>query len=241
MRVNLRGGCLKIISKYNPAYDPLHYVLLFPRGEQGWELGIPLGDVVQRPQRRPLINPDTGMPLQVQARTCVTPRQYAAFYLMVRHGYATYLQRCQRLYEAYIVDQYCKVYQQSFPWCRFNQLLLRTHVYCGIQDATEEGDWSAWSIGRRIILLSSLGGGPRHMHRLYQDAMAIVGKKGKADLFITITADPKWNEIQEALLPGQIAASDRPDVVAGVFRLRSREFMDDLPKRNVLGCTLAHM
>ena len=82
VRVNLRGGGLKIISKYNPAYDPLHYVLLFPRGEQGWELGIPLGDVVRRPQRRPLINPDTGMPLQVQARTCVTPRQFAAFYLM---------------------------------------------------------------------------------------------------------------------------------------------------------------
>ena len=240
VRVNLRGGGLKIISEYNPAYDPLHYVLLFPRGEQGWELGIPLGDVVRRPQRRPLINPDTGMPLQVQARTCVTPRQFAAFYLMVRHGYANYLQRCQRLYEAYIVDQYCKIEQQRLAWCRFNQPILRSHVYCGIQDATEEGDCSASSIGRRIILPSSFGGSPRHMHGLYQDAMAIVGKKGKADLFITMTANPKWKEVQEALLPGQIAA-DRPDVVARVFRLRLRELMDDLLKKNVLGCTVAHM
>ena len=70
--------------------------------------------------------------------------------------------------------------------------------------------------------------------------MAIVGKKGKADLFITMTANPKWKEVQEALLPGQIAA-DRPDVVARLFRLRLRELMDDLLKKIVLGCTVAHM
>ena len=138
------------------------------------------------------------------------------------------------------MDQYCKIEQQRLAWCRFNQPVLRSHVYCSIQDATEEGDCSASSIGRRIILPSSFGGSPRHMHGQYQDAMAIVGKKGKADLVITMTANPKWKEVQEALLPGQIAA-DRPDVVARVFRLRLRELMDDLLKKNVLGCTVAHM
>ena len=241
VRVNLRGDGLKIISEYNSACDPLHYVLLFPRGDQGWKLGIPLGDVVRRSQRRPIIHPDTGMPLQVQARTCVTQRQFAAFYLMIRHGYANFLQRCQRLYEAYIVDQYCKIEQQRLAWCRFNQPVLRSHVYFSIQDATKEGYCSASSIGQRIILPSSSEGSPRHMHGLYQNATAMGGKKSKADLFITMTANPKWKEVQEALLPGQIAASDRPDVVARVFRLRLRELMDDILKKNALGCTVAHM
>jgi len=47
----------------------------------------------------------------------------------------------------------------------------------------------------------------------YQDAMAIVAKFGKPDLFITMTCNPKWREIEENLLPGQ-QASDRPDICA---------------------------
>ena len=36
---------LKIISEFNAAYDPLHFVLLFPRGEAGWWPTIPTGRV----------------------------------------------------------------------------------------------------------------------------------------------------------------------------------------------------
>src|SRR5439155_17218837 len=32
-----REGTLKHISELNGAYDPLHYPLLFPRGEYGWQ------------------------------------------------------------------------------------------------------------------------------------------------------------------------------------------------------------
>ena len=41
------------------------------------------------------------------------------------------------------------------------------------------------------------------MHKLYQDGMAIVRVFGKPDLFITITCNPKWPEIQNALFIGQ--------------------------------------
>ncbi len=36
------GGPLQCISKTHPAYTPLHYVLLFPYGEGGWHVAIPL-------------------------------------------------------------------------------------------------------------------------------------------------------------------------------------------------------
>jgi hypothetical protein len=38
------GGPLQRISEIHPAYTPLHYVLLFPYGECGWHVGIPLHD-----------------------------------------------------------------------------------------------------------------------------------------------------------------------------------------------------
>ena len=50
------------------------------------------------------------------------------------------------------------------------------------------------------------------MAQCYQDAMAVARYFGKIDYFITMTANPKWREIQENLLPGQ-SATDRPDLL----------------------------
>jgi len=50
-------------------------------------------------------------------------------------------------------------------------------------------------IGKMIILPSTFIGSPRNMLQNYQDAMAIVSKFGKPDLFITMTCNPKWREI----------------------------------------------
>src|SRR3954447_13154432 len=43
--LRLQGGHLKRISHLHPSYTPLHYMLLFPRGEEGWHphLQITLG------------------------------------------------------------------------------------------------------------------------------------------------------------------------------------------------------
>lgn len=40
--LRLRGGGLQRISELYPSYDPLHYVLLFPGGDDGWHIDIPL-------------------------------------------------------------------------------------------------------------------------------------------------------------------------------------------------------
>ena len=57
--------------------------------------------------------------------------------------------------------------------------------------------------------------------------MSIVQHNGKPDFFITFTCNPKWKEITQALLPHQ-AASDRPDIVACVFKLKLCAFLNDI-------------
>jgi hypothetical protein len=52
-----------------------------------------------------------------------------------------------------------------------------------------------------FILPSSFSGNPRTMQQNYQDAMSIVRKNGKPDLFITMTCNPEWPEIKENLKP----------------------------------------
>ncbi|POM79593.1 Helitron helicase-like protein, partial [Phytophthora palmivora] len=49
---------------------------------------------------------------------------------------------------------------------------------------------------QRLILTPSFTGGPRYMYQRFQDAMAIVRELGAPNLFITMTCNPKWVEIQ---------------------------------------------
>ncbi len=72
------------------------------------------------------------------------------------------------------------------------------------------------------------------MQQYYQDAMALVRAHGFPDLFITMTANPKWPEIVRNLRPGEVA-SDRPDLVARVFKLKLDELLRDVTEVGVLG------
>lgn len=77
------------------------------------------------------------------------------------------------------------------------------------------------------------------MIQCYQDAMALVNRFGKPDLFVTITCNPHWVEIINSLLPHQ-TYSDRPDIVVRVFKLKFEEFLRDLTERHVLGQVVAY-
>jgi hypothetical protein len=54
------------------------------------------------------------------------------------------------------------------------------------------------------------------------DAMALVRKFGKPDIFLTMTCNPNWDEIKNELYPGQ-TSQDRPDLVVHVFRANLEE------------------
>jgi hypothetical protein len=69
--------------------------------------------------------------------------------------------------------------------------------------------------------------------------MAIVRHYGKPTLFITFTCNPKWQEIQDALMPNQ-SPQDRPDILDRAFAIRLRNLIDDLTIHHVLGLTIAH-
>ncbi len=122
----------------------------------------------------------------------------------------------KRLYQEWGVDQYNKVESQRLFYIRNNQGPLRATIYGGVADAVANNDANIDNLGKLIILPSSFIGGHRHMAQLYQDSMAIVHQYGKPDLFITMTCNPKWEEIVSALKPGEIA-NDRLDLVTCVF------------------------
>ena len=63
------------------------------------------------------------------------------------------------------------------------------------------------------------------MLQCYHDAMTHTQKKGNPNLFITMTCTPRWQEIEDNLLPEQ-QASDSPDLCARVFHLKKNALLD---------------
>lgn len=74
------------------------------------------------------------------------------------------------------------------------------------------------------ILTSTYVGRDHYMHQNLHDIIAISIKAGYVDISLTLTCNPQWPEIENALLPGQSVA-DRLDLAARVFRIKLRTLM----------------
>ena len=227
------------------AYDPFHYVLIFPKGEKGWSPravrlrgardAVLLDDSSASSEDDGTVDEEMD---QHSSRAFVSARQFYCFRLQLRHignSNISVIHTFGRLAHRYIVDQYAKVEGLRLKYLRLNQANIRADLYQGVVDATAADTGpSAREIGTRLILPATFTGSPRYMQQVCQDAMSIVRKHGKPDLFITFSCNPAWAEITSTLQPFQVAP-DRPDLCARVYKMKLGLLMEDLKKKHVLG------
>ncbi|UYV75648.1 hypothetical protein LAZ67_13000844 [Cordylochernes scorpioides] len=211
------------ISPLNPNCDPMTYPLLFPAGDPGWAIGI--------------LHEEN---MRTSTRNHVTMLQFYSYRLAIRPGFSP-IHYGRRLFQQYVVDAYVKTEGNRLNYIRQNQSLLRVELYQGLMDYIHEQEHSRGvRIGRIFILPSSFPGSSRAMQQNYQDAMAIVRKFGRPDLFVTFTCNPRWTDIVENLLPNQ-NPSDRPDLVARVFNLKLQQLLHEIVSQHVLGVVIARV
>uniref|UniRef100_A0A7E4URS8 ATP-dependent DNA helicase n=1 Tax=Panagrellus redivivus TaxID=6233 RepID=A0A7E4URS8_PANRE len=201
------------LTEVDPNTDPLCYPLLRPKGEHGYHPKMPK-DV--RPGKK---------------RGTVSQQQYYRYLLAVRDSFNV-LFHAGKLFQQYIVDAFVRVEQWRLFYNRKEQKALRADTYKVVADYSPGDDEQ--HIGKRIILPASFTGSPRYMIQLYQDSMAIVGKFGKPDLFITFTCNANWQEIREQLLEHQ-SPNDRPDIVARVFHMKSKSLLSEVIDDQIFG------
>ncbi len=230
-----RSGPLHRINECHPAYAPLHYTLLFPHGTAGWYPELRL-------QGQQDAGPDDE---EDQAEgtpgRSLTQTRFYAYQLQVRPDEFSAILRGGRLLQQYIVDMWAVSEQRRLTWLRNNQKTIRASLYSGLEDALRGGqDVQLEDLGTMTVLPSSYTGGARYMQQLFQDGMAIARYFKTVDLFLTMTANPKWPEITRELLPGQNAA-DRPDLVARVFRMKQKALLQEIAKNGIFGRTVAHI
>jgi len=98
------------------SYDPLCYVLLFPDGRDGWH-----------PEMR--FTPGEG-----SRRSKVTPHMWYSWQLFERPQQFSVLLRSARLFQQYLVDQYCKQEAEKMSYLRDNQERLRAADYTTLRE-----------------------------------------------------------------------------------------------------------
>ncbi len=78
-----------------------------------------------------------------------------------------------------------------------------------------------------MVLQSTRIGSERYMRQKMQDIISTSNVFGHPDIFLTLTCNPKWPEIENALLSDQ-RAYDRPDLCDRVFRMKMKKLMQYL-------------
>ena len=184
---------LQFIPDTHKAYDPLQYPLILPKGQDGWHDGLD--------------------------HTCL---QHINFQLMERKNedgtfVVNPILRGRSLGQQYIVDQFAKSELSRLNWIEHHQKDLRAEVYSGAKDAMKSDRLG--NVGKRVVLPSSFLGGDRYMHQQYLDSIGLFQRFGHPHLFITMTCNPNWPEIQDNLKMEETAL-DQPALVSRVFNRR---------------------
>ncbi|PWZ14870.1 Vacuolar protein sorting-associated protein 36 [Zea mays] len=232
------------IRSYHGCYDALSYPLFFPRGELGWhanilKVGVSMDEVdaYRATHRASNANDEDA---ESPSHLCVSVRDYYCYKFQIRPGVFNPILHGKRLFQQFAVDTYIKIESSRLDYIRRNQDRLRADLYQGLVDSMLDGDIRAEKVGKRTVLSTSFIGGPRDMRRRYMDAMALVRKFGKPDIFLTITCNPNWDEIRRELLPGQ-TPQDRPNLVVRVFHAKLQELKHRLTKQDILGKVRAYV
>ncbi|XP_075515341.1 uncharacterized protein LOC142549981 [Primulina tabacum] len=216
IQVYPKNNCPQIIKHYFGCYDPLQYPLIFPNEESA----------SKKPKTQ---------------RSKVSCREYYCYKLQIRNNDMSFILHIGRLLQQYIVDMYIKIETSRLEFFRTSDMQnrLRNEAYNGVLDGIAQGCEIGSDIGKRVILPTSFIGGPRDMRKRYMDAIALVQRFGKPDIFLTITSNPNWPEIKALCLPSD-EIHNRPDLISRIFHAKLRVLTDELFKKDIFGHVTAY-
>ncbi|KAL5132869.1 hypothetical protein HKD37_03G006287 [Glycine soja] len=221
--IEKQSGLLKRIHELYLAYLPLQYPLLYPKGEDGYRVDIPHKDHAN---------------IYTAKRKKVTLREYFYYRLQSRTNEAQTILHSKRLFQQWIVDGYCMIESQKLNYVRQHQQQLRVDKYINLSASNDHPETLGRDKGKRIILPSSFVGSQRYMEQLYFDGMTICGHLGFPDLFLTITCNPTWPEIQRKVTQSNLTPHNCPDIITRVFKIKLNQLMNDLKHGNIFGTQL---
>ena len=193
-------------------YEPLMYPTLFENGRRGWDISD---------RRTHTLYDYTG-------RTIMQSQRHQIGGTVVQE---------------WVLDMFSRWQEMNFNWMKRDEIIT-DHVSKRSEDNRQRlvtrGEWDKFSknkddpsrkksefIGRMYALPCSVMGSPLAQKKLIDDGMAVITCHGKPSYFVTMTANPKWPEVESmlrALGPGH-TAKDHPEIVCRAFHLRKLDLL----------------
>ena len=241
-------GEKKYLSMQNSQTEGIMYPLLFLHNECGW-----------RPECKKELSQYKYMCSRIlmPEKDWIVPNKNGDRWLKTNR-----FQVMSRLSQHMMVEVMCQAQDYKLNWHKRNNEAIRsggglqqnietprTDIGVTEHDAVTESNDDGGQHGDNInedperivnsdsspsFLADSFTGAPRHLKALSLNALAVVTELGQPTVFITLTVNPKWREIEEQLLPGQ-TAFDRPDVVVPVFKQRLSAIIHNLKNGKYFG------
>jgi hypothetical protein len=121
-----QAGPFQRISELHVGYMALHYLVLFPYGEDGWHPNIRLNGVVVDAD----LDEDHAGKSELQRKHCnVTMAKFYGYQLQHQNTDGIALLWGDQLRHQYIVDAYVAIEQSRLKYLRLNQQKLRVDLY----------------------------------------------------------------------------------------------------------------
>ncbi|XP_074323781.1 uncharacterized protein LOC141660692 [Apium graveolens] len=214
--VQIKTKQLQRIFETNAHFMPLQYPLLFPYGDEGFQLKIPLMGKNGGPPPKVIEGDDDGE--ESKQRCYVSMGEYYAYKLMIR---------------------LTEVEQYRLEWIKQNQKTIQSDLYNSILDSLRKGDSDTTWQGNNVILPATFTCSRRYMSQYFKDSLSICRSIGHPSFFLTMTCNTKWPEIQSILQHmTDVNVADAPDVVARVFKMKLDQLVDLIKNQNYFGrCT----
>jgi hypothetical protein len=136
------GATFQRIHEWHPFYLPLHYVLLFPTGQEGWHPRIPFyghNQLQGRDHENELAlaehedNPEEGAPNR--KRKYISQTEYFRYRLHPRFEESDHFFHSKRLFQEFAVDCWAASEQCRLNYIQFNQNTLRMDSRQALMDA----------------------------------------------------------------------------------------------------------
>lgn len=238
------------VSMDSPLCEPLCYPLLFPYGERGWGKHLTkllsfkdyIAGRMLMPEMTHLEQGHDGDGIIRVANASGS-----------RHIATNRFQLLARLKSYYLVEQYSRWMDQRLEWIENNQNTLMggtkrmvpKRKLAQLSSSAASSSSSSAEVrtysdrydreeSNKTFLPRSVQGSPRHLRELARSALTIISELGHPTVFITVTCNTQWPEIQERLFPGQ-TAFDREDIVCIVFKARLTALMQNIRNGHYFG------
>lgn len=201
----------RFVPIWSPTYASLQYPLLLYHGEPGWSPGYYRENP---PYDSRTLSTTSDKPIKIW--TFVRQRILCEKVFRILSVLA----------QEYACDAYSRQEDNTLDFISSNKCQKRITQYTALRNAT-----GTTPTGKRLPVSFHASAANRKKRQL--DGMAVVTRKGKPFLMVTVTCNGFWPEIQQNLLPGQ-CAMDRPDLCNRVFKIKLKAIMNDL-KNNLFG------